>query len=279
MSVVLSLNTIYTYIKLGGSSLGFGAKDVVGSQRYGFVYVLSFWILLLEKKNGLIKLIFKYSCLLIIFIGILFTFSRSGLVAIFGSALFFTLKTIIFLFKQKNIYKLFYFIFYLLFLIFGILVILIIFPEIYNFFDSRLFVFFAKGGIEEMDLDNQDGSEGFRIYILKLILNFVLHNPLTGSGFLGVWVLFEDHSGSSHNQYTDLLFRTGIVGFLVYIYMLLKVSIYLYKPHPGIFWGLIGVFIYGLFHETFKESHGGFILAFIFGMYASNKRFKIRQFK
>jgi len=279
ISVFLSLNTIFTYIQLGGSNLGSAAKDAVGSQRYGFVYVLSFWILLFEQENRFFKLLLKYTCLFIIFIGILLTFSRSGLVAMIASALIFVLKTIIYLFKQKKIQKLLNFLYFLLFIIIAAIIFFIVFPEILNFFNSRLFIFFAKGGVEEMDLGNQDGSEGYRIYILKLITQFVLQNPLTGSGFLGVWILFEDHSGSSHNQYTDLLFRTGIIGFLIYIYMLVKVSIYLYKPHPGIFWGLIGVFIYGLFHETFKESHGGFILAFLFGMYATNKRIKSNTIK
>jgi len=279
MSVFLSLNTIFTYIQLGGSNLGSAAKDAVGSQRYGFVYVLSFWILLFQQENRFFKLLLKYTCLFIIFIGILLTFSRSGLVAMIASALIFVLKTIIYLFKQKKIQKLLNFLYFLLFIIIAAIIFFIVFPEILNFFNSRLFIFFAKGGVEEMDLGNQDGSEGYRIYILKLITQFVLQNPLTGSGFLGVWILFEDHSGSSHNQYTDLLFRTGIIGFLIYIYMLVKVSIYLYKPHPGIFWGLIGVFIYGLFHETFKESHGGFILAFLFGMYATNKRIKSNTIK
>ena len=117
MSVFLSLNSIFTYIQLGGSNLGSSAKDAVGSQRYGFVYVLSFWILLFEQKNSLIKLLLKYTGLFIIFIGILLTFSRSGLVAMIASAVIFVFKTIIYLFKQKKIQKVLNFLFFLLFLI------------------------------------------------------------------------------------------------------------------------------------------------------------------
>jgi hypothetical protein len=45
----------------------------------------------------------------------------------------------------------------------------------------------------------------------------------------------------------------------------------------GLFWGYIGVIIYGFFHETFKESHGGFILAFLIGMLNKTRLEQDRQ--
>ena len=269
VSLYMSLFTLYSYIKLGGSDLGFAAKDAVGGQRFGFVYVMSFWILFFEDYSGILRKFFKFLFLLIIFLGILLTFSRSGIVAIFLSAMIYFTTKLYYFFKNNKTKELINLLFFIILIIILLILFLFIFPEIYSFFNARLFIFFAKGGIEEMDLGNTEGSEGFRIYMLQLILKYVLSNPITGSGFLGVWVLFENHSGSSHNQYTDILFRTGIIGFFTYIYILYKISKYLYKIHIGIFWGLIGVFIYGFFHETFKESQGGFILAFLIGMYTS----------
>ena len=115
-------------------------------------------------------------------------------------------------------------------------------------------------------LDDPRYSEGYRIFILSKIVDFVLINPVTGSGFLGCWVLFDTGSCSTHNQYTDVLFRTGFIGFLIYIYILLRILKYLKKMHNDLFFGLIGVLIYGLFHETFKLSQGAFILSFLFAM-------------
>ena len=83
--------------------------------------------------------------------------------------------------------------------------------------------------------------------------------------------MFEDQSGSAHNQYTDILFRTGMLGMAAYLYLLFKLFFFLFKTDPGLFWGFVGMLIYGVFHETFKESHGGFIFAFLLGMLGQNK--------
>jgi len=102
--------------------------------------------------------------------------------------------------------------------------------------------------------------------MMKMIVEFVLHNPLTGSGYLGSWILFDDLSGSAHNQYLDVLFRTGIVGFFAYLWLLYRLLRFLKHNEPSLFFGVVGVLIYGLFHETFKLSQGAFILSFMLGM-------------
>ncbi|MFN3665314.1 MAG: hypothetical protein ACK4S0_04090, partial [Sediminibacterium sp.] len=102
-------------------------------------------------------------------------------------------------------------------------------------------------------------------------LEFVAYNPFTGSGFLGIWVLFDNLSGSAHNQYLDIFFRTVILGFLAYMYLLFKILTYLYKNDRSLFWGVLSIVIYGLFHETFKLSQGAFIFSFLLGMTVSRK--------
>ena len=50
---------------------------------------------------------------------------------------------------------------------------------------------------------------------------------------------------------------------------------YLYKIDLGLFLGFIGVLVFGLFHETFKVSHGAFVLAFLIGMWATHLRNRV----
>ena len=115
---------------------------------------------------------------------------------------------------------------------------------------------------------------GLRIVFLKEILEFVAYNPFTGSGFLGCWIIeidlphnpYKTLNCSAHNQYADVLFRTGLFGFGFYIYLLLRVLKYLRTTNRDLFFGLVGILIYGVVHETFKLSHGGSILTFLIGM-------------
>ena len=104
-------------------------------------------------------------------------------------------------------------------------------------------------------------------------------NPFTGSGFLGCWVLnislnplIYTSNCSAHSQYADVFFRTGFLGFCVYIYILYRVLKYLKNSNRDLFFGFIAILIYSFVHETFKLSHGAFILTFFIGM-TFNKNF------
>ena len=79
--------------------------------------------------------------------------------------------------------------------------------------------------------------------------------------------MFDDQQGSAHNQMLDLLFRTGIIGFILYLYLLYSALRFLYlNNEKALFFGVVGILFIGLFHETFKLSHGAFIFAFLIGM-------------
>ena len=56
--------------------------------------------------------------------------------------------------------------------------------------------------------------------------------------------------------------------------ILVAVMRHLKRAHEGLFWGVFAVLVYGLFHETFKESQGGFVAAFLIGMMAQSWRDK-----
>ena len=120
----------------------------------------------------------------------------------------------------------------------------------------------------------QSLQRGYRIFLIKSILEYVAASPLFGSGYLGIWVILDDGIGSANGQYNDVLFRTGFIGLGIYLYVLQKLGSYLYKIDLGLFLGFIGVLVFGLFHETFKVSHGAFVLAFLIGMWATELRKK-----
>src|SRR5262249_44806190 len=66
--------------------------------------------------------------------------------------------------------------------------------------------------------------------------------------------------------------RTGVLGFTAYASVLFLIVRYLAKAQRAMYWGFIGVLFYGLFHETFKESQGACLLAFLIGVLAQAYR-------
>lgn len=272
ISVYFSIYGIFTYISEGAELLGYSAKDVVGSQRFGFVYLIALWILILFKPLSRFLNLLRLIVAGTLFLGLLLTFSRSSIVALVGG---FAIYYLIVSFERwrngyfpvsLNLIK-----FALLFSAF-MAILFYFFPVPFEFMAERLFSNTTKAGDPVYDFENPIASEGYRVWILKQILTFVAQNPFTGSGYLGVWVAIDEGGqGSAHNQYTDVLFRTGIFGFYIYLYMLTKLGRYLLKNDKGLFFGYVSVLIYGLFHETFKESQGAFLLAFLFGMMGNSK--------
>ena len=165
----------------------------------------------------------------------------------------------------------------MLLMIYALIVFLIVFFTGYyeylfipfQFFGERFNELISGEGI---NLSNMYTSEGYRLYLLREILLYVSTRPIYGSGYLGIWILFEDQVGSAHGQFNDILFRTGVIGLVVYFYLLVKILRFLKTNDFGMYIGFWGIIFFGLFHETFKLGHGAFILAFIIGMWASSMR-------
>lgn len=261
-----SLFSMYSFFMLGGSNLGFGAKDVVGTQRFGFIYLLGIWLTYLYQGHEKLYVLIKYPALLILLVGLFLTFSRASVVGLSVSFVFFGLANGLTWFRKANL-KIFLKGLYSIVSV-GILIVLLfqLVPITFTFFEERLFSFLLDSSALKADLANHESSGGTRVYIVGRILDYLMHNPLTGSGYLGVWILSDDLFGSAHNQYTDVLFRTGLIGFSAFMYLLYLLAKYLYANDRALFWGFVGVLLYGMFHETFKESQGGFVLAFLLGM-------------
>lgn len=267
ISLYFSIYSIYGYIAAGADVLGFSAKDVVGTQRIGFVYIVAFWLLLLFNAQTIQMRFIKMSAISCIFFGLLLTFSRASVVALVGSLIVYNAlhsyerwrgRKFFLSRSQLNI---------LIMMFIFVALLLFFFPVPLEFFAERLFSNTTAAGDAVYDFENPNASEGYRVWMLQRVLDFVTYNPFTGSGYLGVWIAVDEGGqGATHNQYTDVLFRTGIFGFGIYLYILYKLGQYLYKNHLGLFYGYVGVLIYGMFHETFKESQGAFMLAFMVGM-------------
>ena len=277
IALYFSISTLFKFIFLGGNDLGFAGKGEVGSQRFGFIYVMSLWILIFNDPKKKLHLLYKYIMILLIIIGLLLTFSRSGIVAMGATIFFFYVKSLHQWFKTPTFKGILKFIFILTLVIIAIILLYIFFPLLFEFFNTRLFSFFLGTGDETLDVANEESSEGFRIFLIKKVLSFVLSNPITGGGYLGVWVLFEDLSGSAHNQYLDILFRTGIFGLFIYIYLLYLIISTLKNIDKSLFWGVLGVIIYGFFHETFKLSQGAFVFSFLLGVVGSRNKILINN--
>ena len=271
ISIYFTILNIIQYYNYGGIELRFEAKVLLGSQRYGFVYILALWIIFFYNSQDRLLNFLKPFSFFLVTIGVLLTFSRSSFISVSFGFLFFFLYS----FQFKNIIstKLYINIFKILIsLIVIFFLIRIYFPITVDFYFSRLINFISSGLMyDEIISQDPNSSLGFRSFITVKIINFAISNPFTGSGFLGCWIMFENKVCSTHSQYLDVLFRVGIIGFFTYMYLLLVILKFLKNNHRDLFFGFISVLIYGFFHETFKLSHGGFILSFLIGL-AFNKK-------
>ncbi len=282
VSFIYSMNSIYLYFFHGGSTFIYSKiHPIVQSQRYGFILLFAFWLIIFEKTKTPGGLFLKLLIIFTIFNGLGFTFSRSTVAGLLVSTalLFLLLLLKLWTYPLKDIPR--KNIIWVLFSIaFGALVITIsyqLMPAYYQFFSERFFRvsitpirvmdFFPYAFFPPYDTTvylARDTSEGYRIYMITEIFKYLSSHPLFGSGYLGVWIMFSDLAGSAHNQLLDVLFRTGFVGFTCYLFLLYRIIKFnLFYRHWAVLLSLAGILTIGMFHETFKLSHGSFIFAFL----------------
>lgn len=268
-SIGFSSVSIWGFFALGGQSLHFEAKDLVGQQMLGFVYILAIWMTLYYQANQWLTKIGKLVALAILLAGLMLTFSRSAIVALLGSGALFAMAYLLRWLRNPALA--------IRRRMLGVLVVLVVvtigiykmFPVTFDFFEETLF---GRNLVQEAA--SPDDSAGIRMLLWRRIVEYVLQHPLTGSGYLGVWIMpgLPADVGSAHNQYMDVFYRTGILGAIAYAWLLYCVLRYFRRHDRAMFWGMTGVLIFGMFHETFKESEGAFILAFSLGMLAESRR-------
>ena len=281
VSVIYCLNSFYTYFSAGGAALGYDLmRPIVQSQRYGFILLIAVWLVFLYKAVGPTQLVLKYLLIFILMNGLGLTFSRSsvaGLLCSSGAYFFIVFYRWLknpFSLLQANIKSLL-----IAFFLSSLVTVLsyLCFPDYFEFFSLRLLKInitpaMLQGYLPYPSLpaydtyvyDELDSSEGYRLYMIRQIFTYISNHPFFGAGFLGVWVMFSDLNGAAHNQLLDVLFRTGIVGFIAYVYLLGRILFYLYRANEiALLCGIIGVLAIGMFHETFKLSQGSFLFAFL----------------
>jgi O-antigen ligase len=266
ITIIFVIDRIMKFYAVGGDDAKFLLKGLVGSQRFGFVYLFAFWILLLNKFGSRFLNMLRYFLIFLVVVGLVLTFSRSSIISLLLSLILFILSNFV---LKKKIFSLeMFFIFFkyaVISIIFLILLNLFV-PYSFKFFDNNLFTYLRGENFEDLNFNSQFSSEGYRVFIWEKIFNYVSLNPITGSAYLGCWIMFEYSACSVHNQYIDVFFRTGFIGFAIYMYILIRIFNYLKFLHTDLFWAFVSIIIYGFFHETFKLSQGAFILSFLLCM-------------
>ena len=270
VSFCLALNSFYN-LSLYNSLDVFSLKAEIGSQRVGFLYLFAFWILVPFLYRVPQSFLIKFSslaCLLVVFGGLVLTFSRSSYIGLLAGAVYSLCAN----FRLKLSFKSFLTFFAIaVFVCFLVFFVSFLVPGFNDFLNIRFFSLFNADYLATQ-LGDSSSSEGTRIEIWKTIINFVSLNPFTGTGFLGVWIFDKDLVGSSHNEFLDRLLRLGIFGFFVYSILLFKIFTFLSRFYPSLAVGFVSVMVYSLFHETFSLSQGSAVLSFFIMLLENNIR-------
>lgn len=267
---IFSAKALVGFFLAGGNAIGAAQKDIVGSQRFAFIYLLAFYILLHSRGATPLRLAAKSGGLILLAIGILLTFSRASIVALLISGacyvLWYGARTL----SHHNVRGVIALAVGLPCVVAATLLLDAYFPLTFTFFRDTIVDRLFVASID--DTLASGTSEGSRIEIWTAILSNTARYPLLGTGYLGSYVLEGVITGSAHNQYMDVLLRTGVLGFFTYMYLLYSLMRFLWHNRKPLFWGVFAMLIFGLFHETFKEPQGGFVLAFLIGLYSTHMR-------
>src|SRR4029078_2741641 len=198
--------------------------------------------------------LFRYPVLLVLLAGLVLTLSRSSIVSLFVDFLLFAVVKHGNLLRRLSARALLNGVATIVGIIAFGLILFWLFPVAFQFFDVRLLSFLTNEGDVVTALNSRESSEGARVYIAMNVIEFVIRNPFTGSGYLGVWTMPGLPAGSAHGRYMDVLFRTGPIGFLCYLSIFYAVLRYLRRGQEALFWGVLLAGALCVFSQT---SHRG----------------------
>ncbi|MDP9592413.1 UNVERIFIED_ORG: O-antigen ligase [Shinella zoogloeoides] len=307
-ALMYSLVAVLHFYWAGGNTVGFSQKVIVGSQRYGFIYIMAFFIVMGRRSLPRLTPPVKIAVVTCLMAGMLLTFSRSTVIAFTAVVGIYTIVTLgrhryVWMENSRDLARRYGLV------LTALAALFIVMPLPFQFYNQHILARYitlynytidsaandsndasdsaggsnyvndsAGGGssspsaIKEKDIAvvkdvlNTAGSEGTRITLWSLIFRHVNENPVLGSHYLGIWTLPGAPSGSAHNQLMDVLLRTGWPGLAIYVVLLARLLVYLFNNDRGLFWGLLATVVFGTFHETFKETQGAFILAFLISL-------------
>jgi len=308
ISVYLSIDSIHTYLSLVDNNLIGSAKGLVGSQRFGFIYLFAGAIVFgLNIKVNLGKTL-QFLSFSVILSGIFLTYNRLSFVGIIIVILFLILSNFISNNKNFGVYQIKLAI--ASFLLTGFLFfnsIEFYKDRIVNYTINTINYVMADNGTQKkhdqgvgtqkkhdqgvgtqkkhdqdvnskgfiFNTTNEKSSLGYRVNLWNDVYDymFIDFNILTGSGFLGVWSM-DSKYGSTHSQYIDVFYRVGVIFFIWYLMITLRIFFYLFKMDKTLFAGFLAVAVYGIFHETYKLSHGAFVFSFLYAFSQDYRIFK-----
>jgi O-antigen ligase len=246
---------LYSFYNFFFIDVDLSLKENLGSQILGFVYIFAIWInfyLDYAKKYFFVK----YFIAIVIFLGLLNLFTKAAITTLILSIFFFLFI------NQKKIFSYKKFFFLILLFIFTVIIIDLFFIN----YIKKYYLFYSSQ-FGSITFSNPLSSESERVQLfLNVFKNLDLINFFFGSGYLGIWILDENIKNNTHNQYLDVFFRTGTIGLLCYFYLIYLILKSLKKNNMGLFYGFVSILIYSLFINTFKLSHGAFILSFLIGI-------------
>ena len=101
ISFLLSSIAIYKFYYYCNFRVCDGVKSLVGSQRYGFLYLMAIWILVFSNTDNIQRILLNLILISIVTIGLVLTFSRSSLIGL-------ALSMLVFFTKKKRFEKKFY---------------------------------------------------------------------------------------------------------------------------------------------------------------------------
>lgn len=259
----LNLYDLFYWTQVVGADLS-DLKGKIGSQRYGFVLLLGFFIMLFEKGTlefGSTGKFFKWVALFVILCGIYLTYSKTVIVSLVMTLLVYMVLNYK-VFGRPNIK--------------GVAVFFLLTFSAISLFVSMYLDAFLHA--ISFDANNHETSLGYRVYMFDLVMQFLAENPVFGSTYQGIYTLYDQLSGGSvHNQFLDVWLRLGLIGFIVWLYVLGRILLVL-KIDKSLFFGMISILIFGLMHETFKLAWGGFIFGMLLSFsYSYDSLFKKRQ--
>lgn len=191
--------------------------------------------------------------------GILFTFTRAAYIAVLVGILFYITNVTLgyYLYygsikKCRNGYILYTSIILFIFLVYVIYftgfseVALMFWERIYNPISSILF----EGEVE-------GSSTRVRLKYWHYSYEVFKQNIVSGTGAAGVH-LFKD-TGSTHNQFLDVMVRHGLVGAFFYIWFYIIIIRNYIIRDTYIASLVVAWAVYGVFHETTALSYGSFV--------------------
>ncbi len=114
--------------------------------------------------------------------------------------------------------------------------------------NAYLYLYYSS--LSSVVLEGMGLSENTRIDRWILAINHGLDHPFIGSRFLGVWAA-DYKIGSLHSGYFDVFYKTGLIGFIVYMAILMFCLMKLNRLRNRICeYTLISVMVYMIFYEV-----------------------------